>query len=57
MPVIAINNLQDARRTGIGLVSLDSKMKNGESPLTQADAPESTRTVSLELAVASIARI
>jgi hypothetical protein len=57
MPVRAIENLQDARRTGIGLVSLDSKTKNGGLPLTQANAPKSTRIVLLELAVASLARM
>jgi hypothetical protein len=53
-PVNIINDLQEARRAGLGLGSLDSKTKNREPPLTQADAPKSTKKVSLKLAVALI---
>jgi hypothetical protein len=55
--VRTIDDLQEARSTGTGLVSLDSSIKKGESPLTQADAPESIKTVSLLLVVALIALI
>jgi hypothetical protein len=51
-----MEDIWEARRTGMGWVSLDSNVKNGELPLTHAKAPESIRTVSDGLAEALIAR-
>jgi hypothetical protein len=57
IPVKNIEDCQEANKTGIGLVSLDSSLKKGESPLTQADTPKSIRTVLLLVTLVSIAQI
>jgi hypothetical protein len=56
-PVKIRDELRDASKTGIGLISLRSSVKKGESPLTQAEAPESTRTTSLAFSLASMAQM
>jgi hypothetical protein len=57
IPVNIIDDLREANKTGMGLVSLVPNLKKGELLLTQAEAPESTRTVSDKFAVASMAQM